>query len=58
MITSLVEVDSGLSHGPIPRGPQPFGAGSEPFCGKDDYQPRGGGQRAEPRPYPSRPPTL
>jgi hypothetical protein len=26
--------------------------------GKDDYQPRGDGQRAEPRPHPSRPPTL
>jgi hypothetical protein len=33
MITSLVEVDSGMSHGPIPRGPQLFGAGSEPCCG-------------------------
>jgi hypothetical protein len=28
------------------------------FGGKDDYQPRGGGQRAEPRLYFSRPPTL
>jgi hypothetical protein len=33
MITSLVEVDSRLSHGPIPRGPQLFGAVSEPCCG-------------------------
>jgi hypothetical protein len=33
MITSLVEVDSGLSHDPIPHGPQLFRAGSEPCCG-------------------------
>jgi hypothetical protein len=33
MITNLVEMDSGLSHGPILRGPQLFGAGSEPCCG-------------------------
>jgi hypothetical protein len=30
MITSLVKVDSGLSHGSIP---QLFGVGSEPCCG-------------------------
>jgi hypothetical protein len=33
MITSLVKVDSGLSHGSIPRAPQLFGLGSEPCCG-------------------------
>jgi hypothetical protein len=33
LITSLVEVDSGLSHGPIPRDPQLFRAGSKPCCG-------------------------
>ena len=33
MITSLMEVDSGLSHGPILRSPQLFEAGSEPCCG-------------------------
>jgi hypothetical protein len=32
MITSLVKVDSGLSHGSIPRAPI-FGVGSEPCCG-------------------------
>jgi hypothetical protein len=32
MITSLVEVDSGLSHDSISRGPQLFGAGSGPRC--------------------------
>jgi hypothetical protein len=33
MITSLVKVDSGLSHDSIPRAPQLFGVGSEPCCG-------------------------
>jgi hypothetical protein len=33
MITSLVKVDSGLSHGSIPCAPQLFGVGSEPCCG-------------------------
>jgi hypothetical protein len=33
MITSLVKVDSGLSHRSIPRAPQLFGVGSEPCCG-------------------------
>jgi hypothetical protein len=33
MITGLVKVDSGLSHGSIPRVPQLFGVGSEPCCG-------------------------
>jgi hypothetical protein len=33
MITGLMEVDSGLSHDPILRDPQLFGAGSEPCCG-------------------------
>jgi hypothetical protein len=33
MITSLVEVGSGLSHGSIPRAPQFLGVGSEPCCG-------------------------
>jgi hypothetical protein len=32
MITSLVEVGSGLSHGSIPRAPQYLGVGSEPCC--------------------------
>jgi hypothetical protein len=32
MITSLVKVDSGLSHGSIPRAPQLFGVGSKPCC--------------------------
>jgi hypothetical protein len=33
MIISLVKVDSGLSHGSIPRAPNFFGVGSEPCCG-------------------------
>jgi hypothetical protein len=35
MITSLVKVDSGLSHGSIPRAPNSLGVGSEPCCGSD-----------------------
>jgi hypothetical protein len=33
-------------------------ASSSSIWGKDDHQPREGGQRTEPRPHPSRPPTL
>jgi hypothetical protein len=33
MITSLVEVGSGLSHGSIPRAPQYLGVGSKSCCG-------------------------
>jgi hypothetical protein len=33
VITSLMKVGSGLSHGSIPRAPQFFGVGSEPCCG-------------------------
>jgi hypothetical protein len=32
MITNLMKVDSGLSHGSIPRAPQLFGVGSESCC--------------------------
>jgi hypothetical protein len=33
MFTSLVKVDSGLSHDSIPRAPNSLGVGSEPCCG-------------------------